>query len=113
LLLVGAAAWWFFNAGHYGVSPQPSPPDDGDDAGVASKKIVGPSATEWKTPPLWGCRDSAPYLHDGRAATLEQAIAFHGGEAADSTIRYFMLSPRKRQLVVAFLKTLVAPATQR
>ncbi|MCA9158050.1 MAG: hypothetical protein KDA72_06970 [Planctomycetales bacterium] len=25
---------------------------------------------EWKTPPLWGGADSAPYLHDGRAETL-------------------------------------------
>ena len=35
---------------------------------------------EWRTPPLWGIRDSGPYLHDGRATTLEQAIAIHGGE---------------------------------
>ena len=37
-----------------------------------------PTAQEWRTPPLWGVRDSAPYLHDGRATTLEEAIAFHG-----------------------------------
>src|SRR5262249_48305510 len=29
---------------------------------------------EWRTPPLWGLRDSAPYLHDGRAQTLDDAI---------------------------------------
>ena len=23
--------------------------------------------SEWRTPPLWGYRDSGPYLHDGRA----------------------------------------------
>lgn len=33
---------------------------------------------EWRTPPLWGCADSAPYLHDGRAATLDEAILWHG-----------------------------------
>src|SRR5262245_59501110 len=33
---------------------------------------------EWRTPPLWGVADSAPYLHDGRAATLEEAITLHG-----------------------------------
>src|SRR5262249_46194653 len=29
----------------------------------------GPLADEWRTPPLWGVADSAPYLHDRRAAT--------------------------------------------
>src|SRR5262249_50924591 len=27
----------------------------------------GPAPSEWRTPPLWGVADSAPYLHDGRA----------------------------------------------
>jgi len=36
---------------------------------------VGPEQhTEYKTPPLWGVADSAPYLHDGRATTLRAAI---------------------------------------
>src|SRR5262249_55557791 len=43
---------------------------------------------EWKTPPLWGLADSAPYLHDGRAATIEEAITFHGGERGPSGDRY-------------------------
>ena len=42
----------------------------------------GPSPGEWRTPPLWGFRDSGPYLHDGRAQTLEEAVALHGGQAA-------------------------------
>ena len=36
--------------------------------------------TEWRTPPLWGFRDSGPYLHDGRALTLDEAVALHGGQ---------------------------------
>ncbi|MGB7347706.1 MAG: di-heme oxidoredictase family protein, partial [Pirellulaceae bacterium] len=36
---------------------------------------------EWRTPPLWGVADSAPYLHDGRAKTLHEAVLWHGGEA--------------------------------
>ncbi len=72
-------------------------------------KPKGPAASEWRTPPLWGLRDSAPYLHDGRADTVEQAIAFHGGEGSDAAIRYFMLPSKKRQQVIAFLKTLRAP----
>ncbi|MEM7311748.1 MAG: di-heme oxidoredictase family protein, partial [Planctomycetota bacterium] len=46
---------------------------------------------EWKTPPLWGLADSAPYLHDGRAETIEEAIEWHGGEAQDSADLYAAL----------------------
>jgi hypothetical protein len=51
------------------------------------------------------------YLHDGRAETLEQAIAFHGGESAGATGRYFQLTAKERFEVVTFLKSLVAPET--
>ena len=66
---------------------------------------------EWRTPPLWGVRDSAPYMHDGRANTLEQAIALHGGEATRSAQMYFALLPDERARVLAMLKSLVAPST--
>ncbi len=42
----------------------------------------GATRQEWRTPPLWGFRDSGPYLHDGRAQTLEEAVAMHGGQGA-------------------------------
>ena len=75
-----------------------------------AKRPTGPATRqEWRTPPLWGFRDSGPYLHDGRAATLEEAVAFHGGEAAKSAREFFGLAPRERQQVNAFLKTLAAP----
>jgi CxxC motif-containing protein (DUF1111 family) len=64
---------------------------------------------EWRTPPLWGFRDSAPYLHDGRAQTLEQAIAFHGGQGAESAVKFFQLTPTERLQLEGFLKSLVAP----
>jgi Di-haem oxidoreductase, putative peroxidase len=67
------------------------------------------SSTEWRTPPLWGVRASAPYLHDGRAQTLEDAVSLHGGQGLYSARRFFMLSPRERSQVRAFLNTLVAP----
>ena len=93
----------------YGQSvPDPLPlADANDDDG--QPKFIPALASEWKTPPLWGCRDSGPYLHDGRADSLEQAIALHDGEAQDSTMQFLMLTPQKRQLLVAFLKTLRAP----
>jgi CxxC motif-containing protein (DUF1111 family) len=69
----------------------------------------GATRQEWRTPPLWGFRDSGPYLHDGRAQTLEQAVAMHGGQGAASAVKFFELSPRERLQVEAFLKSLVAP----
>ncbi len=64
---------------------------------------------EWRTPPLWGLRDSAPYMHDGRAETVLESIAMHDGEAAGSRDRFLQLSLADRQAVLAFLDTLVAP----
>jgi hypothetical protein len=75
----------------------------------APHESVGASRQEWRTPPLWGVRDSGPYLHDGRAETLEQAIALHGGEGRKTALRYFALSPGGRTAVIAFLKSLIAP----
>ncbi len=75
----------------------------------AQQSRKGATKQEWRTPPLWGCRDSGPYLHDGRAQTLEQAVALHGGQGATSARKFFELSPRERLQVEAFLKSLVAP----
>jgi CxxC motif-containing protein (DUF1111 family) len=49
-------------------------------------------------------------LHDGRAANLEEAVAFHGGQAAKSTKRFFGLCSEERLRVQAFLRSLPAPA---
>ncbi|MDR3618040.1 MAG: di-heme oxidoredictase family protein [Paludisphaera borealis] len=65
--------------------------------------------TEWRTTPLWGVADSAPYLHDGRASTLDEAVVLHGGEAEPSSKRYTSLSFVDRQAVLAFLHSQVAP----
>ncbi|HEX5104465.1 MAG TPA: di-heme oxidoredictase family protein [Pirellulaceae bacterium] len=64
---------------------------------------------EWRTPPLWGLQDSAPYLHDGRAATVIEAIALHGGEAEACTKRYLGLPAGDRLAMLAFLECLRAP----
>jgi CxxC motif-containing protein (DUF1111 family) len=72
-------------------------------------KVIGALRQEWRTPPLWGVRDSGPYLHDGRADTLEQAIAFHGGQATQAAVKFFLLKPAARQQLITFLKSLTAP----
>jgi CxxC motif-containing protein (DUF1111 family) len=48
-------------------------------------------------------------LHDGRAETLEQAIAFHGGQGAKSAQKFFLLKPEEKQQMITFLKSLTAP----
>jgi CxxC motif-containing protein (DUF1111 family) len=68
---------------------------------------------EWRTPPLWGVRDSGPYLHDGRAKTIDDAIAQHGGEAASSIKRFSALPRPERERLVSFLMTLAAPEPAR
>ena len=64
---------------------------------------------EWRTPPLWGLADSAPYLHDGRAASVVEAIALHGGEAEPTTKRFLALSAADRMAMLEFLNCLQAP----
>jgi CxxC motif-containing protein (DUF1111 family) len=69
----------------------------------------GPSPGEWRTPPLWGVADSAPYLHDGRAPTLEKAIEMHGGQGTRSAQKFASLFKSEQDQVIAFLRTLRAP----
>ncbi|MBX3442823.1 MAG: hypothetical protein KF774_10470 [Planctomyces sp.] len=66
---------------------------------------------EWKTPALWGVADSAPYMHDGRAATLDEAIRMHDGEALRAATAYRNLEQADRDLLLAFLGSLKAPAS--
>ncbi|HUR52583.1 MAG TPA: di-heme oxidoredictase family protein [Gemmataceae bacterium] len=68
-----------------------------------------PKPSEWKTPPLWGVADSAPYLHDGSAATLRDAITRHRGDAKSVSEKFTKLSAADQAAVVAFLNTLKAP----
>ncbi|PKH56696.1 thiol oxidoreductase [Shewanella sp. Choline-02u-19] len=68
--------------------------------------------SEWRTRPLWGIgltktvNPQAGFLHDGRAATLEEAILWHGGEAQQSTDDFMALNAAERAQVVDFLMSL-------
>ncbi len=85
--------------------------DDGISYGVEGPDFPGgPTPVEWRTPPLWGFRDSSPYLHDGRAETLEEAVALHGGQGKESARQYFSLSSEDQARIESFLKSLVAPS---
>lgn len=63
-------------------------------------------ADEIRTPALWGLRLRRPLLHDGSAATPEDAIMRHAGEA-DSAVKAFLSLPRpSREQILAFLSSL-------
>ena len=64
---------------------------------------------EWKTPPLWGVADSAPYLHDGAAPDLLSAIQMHRGDADYSRAAFTDASREDQEALIAFLRTLHAP----
>jgi CxxC motif-containing protein (DUF1111 family) len=68
-----------------------------------------PQSSEWRTPPLWGVADSAPYLHDGRAGDLNEAIELHAGQAKSVADKYKQLKWEQKQEILAFLRTLRAP----
>jgi CxxC motif-containing protein (DUF1111 family) len=66
---------------------------------------------QFMTPPLWDVANTAPYMHDGSAATLEDAIYAHGGEgseASSSLARYWELSADDRAALLEFLSSLGA-----
>jgi hypothetical protein len=58
------------------------------------------------TRPLWGLAETAPYLHDGRAPTVHDAIVEHGGEATAARDAYLALDEHARASVRVFLTSL-------
>lgn len=70
------------------------------------------SGSEWRTAPLWGVGLTqtvlpySGYLHDGRARTLEEAILWHGGEAAKSKEAFRTMVESDRTALIQFLNSL-------
>jgi len=93
------------STGYYGAII-PAPTVRNDRFSISEQPTPG----EWRTAPLWGVADSAPYLHDGRAKTLREAIELHGGEASDVTARFKERSAEDKEAILSFLKTLRAPS---
>ena len=61
---------------------------------------------EIRTPALWGLRFRRPLLHDGSAATIEEAITRHGGEAGLANRSYYEGTAEDRSALLAFLRSL-------
>ena len=69
--------------------------------------------SEWRTAPLWGLGLAANaqggqvfLLHDGRARSLEEAIKYHGGEAAASRTKFTELPAHEKENLLSFLQSL-------
>ncbi len=69
-----------------------------DEAGIPRQQFI--------TPPLWGLSRSGPWLHDGRAPTIADAILLHGGEAKASRDRFAALSEKERAPLRVYLTSL-------
>ncbi|MEE2902144.1 MAG: di-heme oxidoredictase family protein [Myxococcota bacterium] len=69
-----------------------------------------PSPTEctscFRTPPLWGLSHSGPYLHDGKALTVDEAIRLHDGAAKSSRNEYEKIPPEEQAALQVFLLSL-------
>jgi cytochrome c peroxidase len=71
-----------------------------------SKNFNQIAANQFITPPLWGVAASAPYLHDGRAPTLNDAILAHAGDAQAVRNAYAALSVDQQSQILDFLSIL-------
>jgi CxxC motif-containing protein (DUF1111 family) len=72
---------------------------DGIKQGVAEPNEI-------RTPALWGLRLRRPFLHDGSAGTIEEAILKHRGEALLAVRGVGGLSEAERAALLAFLRSL-------
>ncbi len=67
------------------------------------------TANEWRTAPLIDLaaqKGKRRFLHDGRAATLDEAIRWHGGEAVKAKQRYLDLPGDAKARLIDYLGSL-------
>lgn len=70
---------------------------------------AGVPTDQWMTRRLWGFVSEPPFLHNGRALLISEAITAHGGEAEPAKTRFFQLSQDDQDAIVEFLQTLQIP----
>lgn len=108
----------FSDLRRHDLGPELADPRDTPLARAASDYLLADGSPEkaqlelvprnlFMTPRLWGVGSTAPYLHDGRAPDLEQAILAHGGEAATAREKYLQLAGYERLSILSYLRSLV------
>jgi len=70
-----------------------------DDAGVAASVFL--------TKELWGVGSNGPYLSNGAAGTITEAIIAHGGESTNERDNFVSLSASSQADVIEFLENLL------
>ncbi|WP_405402561.1 di-heme oxidoredictase family protein [Paracoccus sp. Ld10] len=90
-------ARWFSNFKRHDMGPALSDPSD----------PLGMGASMFMTRSLAGVGSTGPWLHDGRATTLDEAILTHGGEATASRHAYAAMSDADAARIVTFLESLI------
>jgi len=74
------------------------------DIGTGDGIVQGDAqGNEFRTAPLWLVRGSHPYLHDGRALSVADAIDAHQGQALDVRNAYLALSASEQHTLLKFL----------
>lgn len=80
------------------------------DVGTGDTEVVqggGPETRKMlRTAPLWGVRTVPELGHDGRWATLGEAIEGHGGQAAAARAKYRALTDGEKRQLRTFLLSL-------
>jgi CxxC motif-containing protein (DUF1111 family) len=77
------------------------------DVGTGDGIVQGAAqASEMRTPALWGLRFRRPLLHDGSAATIDEAVRRHGQEAGRARAGFEALGDADRGALLAFLGSL-------
>ena len=61
------------------------------------------SGSEFRTAPLWRVADRVHFLHDGRAASIQEAVAAHGGQASGARSAFQMLNAADLQALLNYL----------
>ncbi len=75
--------------------------------GLADQMQQGSAqGNEWRTMPLWRLSERGHFLHDGRAATIDDAIEAHGGQAQTARQLFEGLGQADHDALVAFLNGL-------
>ena len=108
------------NMGIHLADAQSTPVSDGrgEPLMIGGSPVEVPPAV-FLTAELWGVGNTGPWLHDGRASSLEEAILLHGvdnppppgdpdrSEAQEARDAFAQLSTDDRVAVVQFLKSLI------
>lgn len=93
----GAELSWYSDFRRHDMGPDLADPVD----------AFGFGASVWPTRSLAGVGSTGPWLHNGHATTLRDAIVAHGGEAMASKQAFLAMDAPEQEELIAFLENLV------